>query len=446
MATVTFKLLRPKGKTTPVSILCTYYYSSKLRVCNVATTLKILPDKWKNNKAEKMPRAEKINRHITEMTTRLLNIHIDYPDLSDAKHKHIATLIIKGKAIPKEDVNRKKTSLVSVYRFIAQYRRVNVEESAGKFLALAAHLKEFCNGERLDFSAIDQDFYERLRNFLWEQPNPIYKGYHLVKNDEEKHHVITKGEKKGQKPIGILDNTTYKYLKNVQQMARWLNKKKYDVSEFILGKEWKIVEHDTQPIALTNEELLNVESLALIGKLAIVRDYFVLACRTGQRISDIKKITKDNIHEDEIHLIMTKGNRNKTIHVKIPLIGYTSPAVKLLERYNYKLPRLNRKTLNARVKDICQMAGINKEMYIDNWQGGKKLRYYGPKYEFLSIHNGKKTFVTLLLSVDIPLSVISEITGTRYDTLLKHYKSVMNSKQLREQLKKTEHMLLREAI
>ena len=93
----------------------------------------------------------------------------------------------------------------------------------------------------------------------------------------------------------------------------------------------------------------------------------------------------------------------------------------IVQKYGGKLPEISEQHLNQHIKTLCEKAGITQEIYIERWQGNKKIRIPGKKYEFISLHSGKRTFITILGNMGVPVKVISDFTGTSIKTIEKHY-------------------------
>jgi integrase len=67
------------------------------------------------------------------------------------------------------------------------------------------------------------------------------------------------------------------------------------------------------------------------------------------------------------------------------------------------------KHLNESIKNIGQVVGINNEEIVVSFQGGKRTEKVVPRYELLSSHVRRRTFITLSIKKGIP--IIQSITG-----------------------------------
>src|SRR5690606_13005891 len=88
--------------------------------------------------------------------------------------------------------------------------------------------------------------------------------------------------------VGLFDDVVFKYMDNLKTVIGWAEKRGYQVHPSY--KDWEIIKREYPIISLTLDELQRIEALdSLPDHLSIARDYFSICCRTGQRISDVKR-------------------------------------------------------------------------------------------------------------------------------------------------------------
>src|SRR5690606_22682658 len=155
----------------------------------------------------------------------------------------------------------------------------------------------------------------------------------------------------------------------------------------------------------------------LTGNLAIARDYLVFECRTGQRISDVKRFNLKDFDGQSWTFYPRKGNRLGKKKVTVHFTGYCEKAPEILQRYNFKMPELSEQKINKNIKEACRQAGINTPTEIFRTAQNKRIRIAGPKYEFISTHTGRKTFITIALQFMSPTSVMQLAGIDSYSTL-----------------------------
>ena len=217
-------------------------------------------------------------------------------------------------------------------------------------------------------------------------------------------------------------NTTY-YLTNIDKEFKtafidWCDAKGYAVStlKLILGKIKTVCYHfelegekinpyvklltkdivakKKDEIFLTIQEIESIKKLKLEDKyLDNARDWLVLSFYLAQRYSDYIGLTKKNIYNDgTIRLTQSKTD----VKVKIVI---TPSEQAIIDKYNGGFPKpITNSLLNQRFKKICKMAGIDKMTPTMQTKGrkngNKSMETEKPKYELVSTHIGRRSFVT----------------------------------------------------
>jgi integrase len=205
-------------------------------------------------------------------------------------------------------------------------------------------------------------------------------------------------------------------------------------------KKWEIIKRQYPPIPLTLEELENLESAKIENKAHDRgRDYLALECRIGQRISDLKKIRKDLIdHENRTWTHKPqKGNRTSSKTITVYFKGYCAPAYMILAKYDFQMPKVSDQKINENIKEACKTAGIDKQIFIERWAGNRRIRIHGKKYEFISSHTGRKTFITIGLQY-MPPKLVMDLAGIDSYETLKHYEGESQGDIIEQYLKSIE--------
>ena len=167
--------------------------------------------------------------------------------------------------------------------------------------------------------------------------------------------------------------------------------------------------------------------------MAIARDIFVFCCATALRYSDLIRLKKNDIHEGCIHILTKKTDTP----VVVELNGISS---EILERYksiegDMALPYLDNRSLNGYIKSICRKCGINQLITKTYYREGKRVGISGPKWKFMSIHCGRRTFICHAVSKGIPPQIIMKWTGHSDYKSMKPYIDIV-SKDKEEAMKR----------
>jgi site-specific recombinase XerD len=213
--------------------------------------------------------------------------------------------------------------------------------------------------------------------------------------------------------------TVNNYLKNVKAFLNWLEKKNYiniDLKKYII----RMPEVEKDVIALTNEEYIVLEN-AKFEKSSHQEqvDIFLISCYTSLAISDLKKINKDHIDINNFTTIRrTKNNNDQRIR-------FIHNAIKILEKYDYKLPFISDN------KGCCLLKEAFKELKMDRLvrityetPHGIVTDEYRKLYEVISWHKGRKTSISTMIQNGVPLQVVMEISGHKKESTVMKYKAV----------------------
>lgn len=207
-------------------------------------------------------------------------------------------------------------------------------------------------------------------------------------------------------------NTTI--VKNVNMLKwflKWAERKGHSVNKAYKDYRPSLKTPEKQVIFLEWDELMSVydHDFSLRKTLDIVRDGFCLCCFTSLRYSDLANLKKSDIYDD--HIAVTTVKTSDTI--RIDLNKY---AKAILDKYkNYEgetaLPVISNQKMNDHLKDICKECNINKPIHITSFVGSKRQNVVKEKWELISTHCGRRTFISNALSLGIAPNIVMKWTG-----------------------------------
>jgi integrase len=223
-----------------------------------------------------------------------------------------------------------------------------------------------------------------------------------------------------------LNNTIAKNVALLKTFMNWCIERQ--IHSYHDYKKFSAKEDVCEIIYLREEELMSLFNLNLEIKpyLDRVRDRWLLAAFTGQRHSDIRNFKHEDIQfvngGYEWWLFQVKGNKAKK--VVVPLSNNAMTIIRKYRKTHARqtiLPPLSDTNANRYIKEACALAGIKEPITIVKYSGKKRIEIAKPKYNFISMHNARKTFVTLSLEKGLSPEFIMEITGHEdYDTMRKY--------------------------
>lgn len=177
----------------------------------------------------------------------------------------------------------------------------------------------------------------------------------------------------------------------------------------------------SQHVALTQEEVAKFETYVPKNKREKdIKTLFMRAVFTGARCSDVEEMSTDNI----VHGIngdMLNYVSNKT---KVQVI---CPVHRNLKKYlEYKVStQYCAEQMKRVIQKICREVGINEEVSL--FVNGKHKT--GPKWQFITMHSARRSFVSQLASMGVPLSEISLLAGHTSEGMTSRY-VCLNAKHL----------------
>jgi len=383
---------------------------------------RIEPEYWDTKKQRsnsKNPYGADFNKRLASFCNRILNAW-------DEKKQSLT--IEQFRPIARTLGIQKKTRWPSAFQdYVRQIRQTHNLKTIQKYEQLIRLLNDFSEIHPFDLDGMNMRFYDAFRYYLYALPNDQFKGYQLVNHGS--FYSIEKGQGD---PVPLLDDSIGKHVSNLKTMLAWVSDRESVCQDF---KKWSVPTREYDPISLTLEELERLERAILPDHLDRARTLAVMECRTGQRISDIQAFNKVDFDVDTSTWTFTpiKGNRLNPKKISVPFFGFIAPALSILQRCNFTLPKLSQQKLNKHIKEAARIAGIDSPVTYYRWSAGRKIKFSGPKYEFVSTHTGRKTFITLGLQYMNPKAV-KDLAGISDWQTLKHYEGQSETETIKRQL------------
>lgn len=160
---------------------------------------------------------------------------------------------------------------------------------------------------------------------------------------------------------------------------------------------------------LTTDEIGLIEKLIespLPEMTLLAAVWFLIACHTGLRISDIKTFSKKNIVGNRLVLRVQKTKEIVGLPLSDKVKGW-------LEQVGYKLS-MSENTYNGLIKIVCAAAGINKHV---------------------STHTARHTAAMRLMDAGVRLEIVARFLGHKDLRATSTYAKISN-KQMDDELKK----------
>lgn len=237
-----------------------------------------------------------------------------------------------------------------------------------------------------------------------------------------------------QHPVGMEDKTAHKHFRNLKSFLNWATKKKYPVNRDIDSFETTFKEPKKPVVFLTRPELLQLynyeipangtqvkltdtagneytKTVQKAGALEKARDLFIFCAFTSLRYSDMAKLKRSDIVNDHITITTKKTNDRLTIRLN----DYSRAILDKYAGYHFPkglaLPVISNQKMNDYLKDLCELCNFREPITRDYFRAGQRITETWEKWQLVSTHAGRRSFVCNALTRNIAPQVIMKWTG-----------------------------------
>jgi integrase len=397
---VNYYLNRPKEKSS-IIVLSAHWNNKRIRI---STGISVNPKQWDsiNQKPKRNAIAEaELNNALVSIRNSIESFFLRKKAVGesiplDQMKEHIQRFLRPEKYQEPEE----KTFLDYFDEFIqrrnndSRFKQTTIKGYKTAF----NHLKDFKEATNFDlrFENMNDDFYGQFLTYL--------SSKNIVNTTQGNQIRIVKT-----------------FLSDA--MDRGLHNDPYFIKNFKASKK------DGQQVALTFEELEAIEKYKPdTDRLQSVKDCFLLQCYTALRYSDLKKLKSEHINIDD-STISIFSEKTK-VHIRIPIHNRLK---ELLQKYkNVGLKVITSQKYNSYIKELCKNAGIITPVTMTKEIGKEIIEETKPKYEEISSHTGRRTFITHMILKGKAPEVIMKITGHTTRSSFEKYVRVTQDQALKE--------------
>ena len=182
-------------------------------------------------------------------------------------------------------------------------------------------------------------------------------------------------------------------------------------------------------IALRDDEVMLLYNYKPKSELdEKVRDIFLLECTFGHRIADILRLDERIEEIGGKYYITISPKKTPQKRVEVGIVFDIAKRI-LIDKYHCQLPSVSKDAINKNIKRIAQEAGIKgEELQSYHYQGeNQPQETKRPRYECISTHTGRRTFISMLVARGWNYEQISKFTAQtvkvveRYDQATNKY-------------------------
>jgi site-specific recombinase XerD len=271
--------------------------------------------------------------------------------------------------------------------------------------------------------------------------------------------------------IGLTNNTIGKYIKTLKQFLNWSVLRGYHKGNEY--KNYKIFAERGDIFPLNESHIAKLIAFSENEKNSLrlrrTSSLFVFLCSTGLRYNDAQSIRLHDLHYlgsgDATHQVIKVRASKTGDKLIVALNSYSidelirnanwnsnNELIKFLTHRNVifdkgeagdlllgiedhsiaLLPQLSLVKFNEYIKEVGKQCGFNENIVITRNKGNENGKHVFQRWEKLSSHDGRRTFITLNLEKGMRPEVLMEFTGHKsYKTMLA-YNKILESKKIEE--------------
>ena len=358
MATFTFHL-RSKHNPSPIYLRLRNGRTSDIKV---KTNLFVNPSDWSSAKGLpkiKNPNLKKLNSDLEKLKSDLVI------ELNEIKHSSdITPQWLSNFLNPQKNENALPEDLYNYIEYYIKVKKKDVEPaSIRKWATIKQKLGRFSEKTKYDLSIMNIGNEFRL---LFEQ---------YLKEE------------------GYAPNTIARTIKFIKQFCTHACENEIPINSQV--SQWRVKFKKVENVFLNLEELKIIENTELdLDYLINARDWLIISCFVGQRVSDFLSFRKKMIKYQDGRPII-EFTQDKT--EKIMALDLHPKVMKILSKRDGEFPRkISASNYNIYIKTVCKKAKLN-EIVTGSLKDPKTKKLKVGKYEkwqLVSSHIGRRSYAT----------------------------------------------------
>lgn len=396
MATVNF-LYRSTKENATLSLRLLYRFDNKDFVFGAKTKLELSKHYWTNLHSLKRPKDIEVANKQREIHNELNNIENHILEVFKEVKPSVITkdwlqVQIDLYYNPVQQQREIPTDLISYIDFYIEYRKHEIKPTSIKKYNVIKH---------------------KLERMQTDRKRPI-----LIKevNDSFKNEFVSY-----QKNKGYAQNTIQRelvFIKTFCKHARFIGLETNPQLDSI-----KIERAKAEKIYLTFDELEAIERKEFENNyLNNARDWLIISCFTGQRVSDFLRFHTDMIRVENGKSLLEFTQKKTGKLMTVPL---HNKVLQILKKRNGNFPnQISDQRYNDYIKEVCNLTGLNYKVQggkqLETSNGIRKVSGVYPKYELVTSHIGRRSFATNFYG-KIPTTYLIYITGHSSESMFLNY-------------------------
>ncbi len=377
--------LKNKNTNSKSLILLRYYVAKDKKLFQLSTKLSIKPSDWSFN--NRMPI---VKRGLASVESRQLT-----NKLNSISEKLQAVLLQYGKEVRVENLKE---------AFYPKRERENVEDLFVEFIEERKLQGTVSKSSIQKYNVV----FDKYQNFC---AKGLTKYKILQLNDDFYVNFLSYMRHEHD----LNDNTLSRYLNFFKTFVLWCSRKGIDIN--MDYKKVSVKKYEADGIALTAEDVKTLEQAELNGAEEKARDLFLIGVYSGQRFSDYSVFDRADVQGK---FIIKRAEKTEK-HSYIPLHNKLKD---LLDKYDWRLPKISSQKFNVRIQAVCKKLGFDEQIKKTTYKGKKKIVEVLPKWRMVASHTARRTYTTLACEAGIADHFVMAVTGIKDPKTLQKYKKL----------------------
>ena len=388
-----FTLLNP----TSISFIYLAFVDDQQQQLLIKTPLKIIPAQWDE---EKQRPTNIYLKNFKKLNTKLDALKIAIATyLSDLKSSKKDFSIRAVNRLVKKCCSEATPSLPaggllqSVDNFIKSRIHLITSTTHKRYLVFFRLLKRF-------------EGYQQ-KHLMLDQVNGIFVQQFIAYGEAENYSV----------------STIHRTIHFVRTVLNFLEKR--GVRTFVYELELPKVKKINRAISLSEDEISKIKNIEVPVHLKAAKDWLVISCYTGQRVSDFMNFNLDmmEILDGKPCLSFTQQKTQKSI-----LLPLHPTALIIMSNNGHRFPhKMTAQKYNEQIKEVTRLAGITTLVKVRKRNGFRSSDQLIPA---ITSHIGRRSFATNFYG-KIPTALLMDATGHSTEQMFQRYISNVDTERTR---------------
>jgi site-specific recombinase XerD len=221
------------------------------------------------------------------------------------------------------------------------------------------------------------------------------------------------------------ENTIYRSVHFIRTILNFAERKGFRtaVRELEIRRE----KQHREIITLNQQEILEIKQTLLPEELHPARDWLIISCYTGQRVSDFMNFSTDQLSQVDGKICISFTQKKTKKKMILPL---HPDVLNVIKKNQDSFPeKIQQQEYNRQIKKIARIAGLNQSINAKKRTGHRTINASLEKWEAISSHIGRRTFATMFYG-KIPTPLLMEATGHTTEQMFLQYINTVDKNKI----------------